>query len=73
LDFLKTREGINYSFREGVYIHFGENGNPELVRRVDLVYFDPDTKDVYLPNGKFNGKRFETLCYATNQTFDQEA
>lgn len=56
LDFLKTREGIDYTYPEGVYIHFGDNGNPESLRPVDLVFFDPDTKDVFLPNGGFNGR-----------------
>jgi tetratricopeptide (TPR) repeat protein len=66
LDFLKTREGMDYTYPEGVYIHFGNNGDPESLRRVDIVFFDPDTKDVFLPNGGFNSKRFEVLCYPTN-------
>lgn len=68
LDFLKTREGMDYTYPEGVYVHFGDNGTPDSLRSVDLIFFDPDTKDVFLPNGGFNGKRFEVLCYSTNST-----
>ena len=73
LDFLKTREGMEYTYPEGVYIHFGDNGDPASLRRVDLVFFDPDTKDVFLPNGGFNGKRFEVLCYSTNNAHHEDA
>lgn len=73
LDFLKTREGMDYIYAEGVYIHFGDNGNPDSLRPVDLVFFDPDTKDIFLPNGGFNGRRFEVICYPTNNTRHEDA
>lgn len=73
LDFLKTREGMDYTYPEGVYIHFGNNGDPGSLRRVDMVFFDPNTKDVFLPNGGFTSKRFEVLCYSTNNKRYEDA
>jgi hypothetical protein len=73
LDFLKTREAMDYTYPEGVYIHFGDNGDSDSLRRVDLVFFDPDNKDIFLPNGGFNGKRFEVLCYSTNNVRHEDA
>jgi tetratricopeptide (TPR) repeat protein len=73
LDFLKTREGMDYTYPEGVYIHFGSDGDRESIRRVDIIFFDPNTKNIFLPNGSFNGKRFEVLCYWTNETKYEDA
>jgi tetratricopeptide (TPR) repeat protein len=73
LDFLKSREGMDYTYHEGVYIHFGTNGDRDSLRRVDVVFFDVDTKDVFLPNGGFNDKRFEVLCYPTNSKRHEDA
>lgn len=45
--------------RDGVYVYFGQ---PRLL---ELLQSDVDASDFLLPNGNFNGKRFELLSYIT--------
>ena len=33
---------------------------------VPLVFYDPDVRDIFLPNGNFKGQSFEALSYVTN-------
>ena len=46
-------------YPDGVYI--AVNGR----RPLDLISYDFGGGTIFLPNGGFNGKRFETICYTT--------
>lgn len=63
-DYLKTTTSSN--FTDGVYISVGE------LRRVDLLYSDPEAMDFFLPNGGFSPKRFEVISYITGTTRDED-
>lgn len=65
LNFLKTREGIPHKLADGVYVHFSDDSSTDALMIVDLVYSDIDAKDFYLPNGSFNGRRFQIISYVT--------
>lgn len=52
---------------DGVYLYLGEP------LRVDVVYSDAEASDFFLPNGAFNGRRFEVLSYVTDSTRDIDA
>ena len=58
---------ITGHFEDGVYVDLGEP------LRVPFVYSNPEATDFFLPNGAFNGRRFEIISYVTNQTRDEEA
>jgi hypothetical protein len=55
------------SLINGVYIYFDR---PTLV---DLVFSDAEANDFYVPNGGFNGKRFEVISYITGGTRLEDA
>ena len=73
LNILKTREGKQYSFREGVYIHFGDEITRESLRITELILSDVDATDFFLPNGGWNGKRYKMLSYITSKTCEADA
>ena len=68
LDFLKTRQGTEYKFGEGVHLHFGTETESETIRSVDLVFSDVDVTDIFLPNGGMKKTNFEALSYRTGET-----
>jgi hypothetical protein len=51
----------------GVYLCFDRPSD------VELITSDADRTDFYVPNGAFNGKRFEMLSYITGQKFEADA
>jgi hypothetical protein len=58
-DFLKREN--SHSFSNGVYLFLGRP------RRVSLIESDPELLDFFFANGGFNGKRFETVCWADRE------
>jgi len=59
-DVLKTgRMAELPNLSDGAYLHLGE---PVLV---ELIRSDQDASDFYLPNGKFNDKKFEMISYVS--------
>lgn len=73
LSILKTVQGKQHSFLEGVYIHFGDEITRESLRITDLIASDVDAKDFFLPNGSWNEKRYEMLSYITGETREADA
>ncbi|MDE2775884.1 MAG: hypothetical protein OXI77_08095 [Chloroflexota bacterium] len=73
LDILKRREGTAYSFAEGAHILFGERISQDTLRSVHLISSDIDSTDYFLPNGGWDGKRFELLSYMTGSTKHKDA
>lgn len=73
LSILKTRQGKQYSFIKGVHILFGDEITKESLRITDLISSDVDAKDFFLPNGGWNGKRYEMLSYITGKTREADA
>lgn len=73
LDILKRREGTAYSFAEGVHILFGERISQDTLRSVHLISSDIDSSDYFLPNGGWDGKRYELLSYITDKTRHNDA
>ena len=59
-DDLRSRDDI--ALASGVYIAWSK------LRRVELIYSDPDATDYYLPNGAFGGGRYEVMSYAQGVT-----
>ena len=68
LSILKTIQGKQHNFSEGVYIHFDDEITRESLRITDLISSDVDAKDFFLPNGGWNEKRYEMLSYITGET-----
>jgi hypothetical protein len=54
------KKATSASYRNGVYIHFG---NPRLV---PLIESDADFEDFYFANGGLTAKKYECLSYATD-------
>lgn len=52
---------------DGVHVWFGEP------LRIELLHSDAEATNFYLPNGNFNGKRFELISYITDQARDEDA
>lgn len=59
---VKTDEQL----RNGVYLFL------EQPVRVNLVFSDPDLRDIALPNGKYSQNTFDVLSYATNNTVRED-
>lgn len=58
---LKSRAPNTWgALQDGAYIFLGKP------LRVELLFTDADLADLYLPNGNFKAKSFETLSYLTN-------
>jgi hypothetical protein len=51
----------------GVYIYF------DRPTAVDLIFSDAEASDFYVPNGGFNGKRFEVISYISGDTRFEDA
>ena len=73
LSILKTIQGKQHNFSEGVYIHFDDEITRESLRITDLISSDVDAKDFFLPNGGWNEKRYELLSYITGETREGDA
>ncbi len=56
---LKSNDGKNKNYDEGVYIYYNR---PILI---ELIKSDSDITDFYFPNGGFNSKKHEVLSYVT--------
>jgi hypothetical protein len=65
LESLKPDRPVNLP--DGVYIYF-DRPTP-----LELVFSDVDATDFFVPNGGFNGKRFEVISYITGQTRMEDA
>src|ERR1700688_2084847 len=59
-DSLKSDRSVNLP--NGVYVYF-DRPTP-----LDLVFSDAEASDFLVPNGGFNGRRFEVISYITGQT-----
>lgn len=64
-DSKKLTKHVN--FENGIYAFL------DAYRRVELVQSDPEASDFWLPNGAFNGKRFELISYVSGSTAKAEA
>src|SRR5207248_1046027 len=65
--FVHLKSTTTAQLEDGVYVDFGEP------LRVPFLYSNPEATDFFLPNGAFNGRRFEIISYVTNQTRDEDA
>jgi hypothetical protein len=65
--FDELRKNTNYSYQNGVYIHWG------IPKLIPLIESDPDLTDFYFANGSFSGKKFELLSYSTNNKRNGDA
>ncbi len=68
LRILQTKEGTQFNFPEGVYIHFGDQIDRDSLRIAKLIHSNVDASDFYVPNGGWNEKRFEMRSFITNDT-----
>jgi hypothetical protein len=64
-DRLKSNASINLD--DGVYVYFDD------FTRVELIFSDPEASEFFLPNGAFNGKRFELISYLSGNTSEAGA
>lgn len=64
---LKGRSSQDTAYVDGVYLYLDR---PALV---ELMMSDADLSDFYLPNGNFNGKRFELISYHSGDTKESDA
>ena len=64
-DPLKSKTSANYE--DGVYVYFDD------CTKVELVISDPESSDIFLPNGAFNGKRFELISYISGNKSEADA
>ena len=53
-------------FTSGVYLYL------DVPVRLNLIYSDPDLRDIALPNGNYHNASFETLSYITNDDSRQD-
>jgi hypothetical protein len=56
-EFDKLRQEPSAGLSDGVYLFAGG------IRRVELIFSNPDADDFFLPNGNFRDNRFELLSY----------
>jgi len=67
-DYLKTSKSNSLThLPDGVYVYLDQPV------RVELIESSVDAIDFYLPNGGFNGKRYEILSYITGETLELDA
>lgn len=55
--------GMREEYTEGIYIYWGKPVCISLLKPVDQ-----SVSDFYLPNGGWNNKKYELLCYTTGST-----
>lgn len=60
--FQPFRSRSDLSLTDGVYLA------TDVPREVPLAYYDPDSNDLFVPNGSFSDKSFEILSYFTGDT-----
>ncbi len=65
-DYLRKTRGERLS--DGVYMHLDGSG----FVNVPLVFSDSDLSDIWLPNGKYQKKKFESLSYVTNDRRERD-
>ena len=53
----------------GVFFRLNDQAHPI---HVPLIFFDSDSNDIFLPNEKLTGKKFETLSYFTGKRLSQD-
>lgn len=58
---------------DGIYIHLNTQNKVGRQVYLPLVFFDPDTRDIFLPNGNHRGHTFEILSYVTNGVKRQDS
>lgn len=58
----------NY-IKDGVYVVLEK----EKIIYIDLIDTDIDLNDFFLPNGRFNDKKYETLSYITGNTIERDS
>lgn len=64
---MKARSSQDTAYVDGVYLYLDR---PALV---ELMVSDADLRDFYLPNGNFNGERFELISYHSGDTKESDA
>lgn len=64
-DRLKSTASANLD--NGVYVYF------DHFTKVELIFSDPEASDFLLPNGAFNGKRFELISYLSGNMSEADA
>lgn len=64
---LKARSSQDTAYGDGVYVYL------DRPVPVELMVSDADLSDFYLPNGNFNGKRFELISYHSGDTREGDA
>ncbi len=64
-DLKKSSTSVN--LEDGVYVWF------DAYTRVEMIYSDPEKSDFFIPNGAFNGKRFELISYLSGDRSEAEA
>ncbi len=67
LQFESLKSDRSVSLPDGVYIYF-DRPTP-----LELVFSDMDATDFFVPNGGFNGKRFEVISYITGHIRTEDA
>lgn len=63
----KAKSSHETAHENGVYVYFNQPA------RVELITSDADVRNFYLPNGNFNGKRFEMISYDSGDTIEGDA
>lgn len=59
--FDKLKRTAGYNYEDGVYCF------TDTIRKVNLLYSDPELTNFFLPNGNFRDKTFETISYIDDQ------
>ena len=64
--FDKFKRAHDIRLPDGVYVDLSSGNHTDQFVKVPLVFTDPDVLDIFLPNGNFKNRQFETLSYTTN-------
>ena len=64
-DQLKSTSSSN--LENGVYVYFDD------FAKVELIYSDAEASEFLVPNGAFNGKRFQTISYLSGNKSEADA
>jgi hypothetical protein len=65
--FESLKSSTEYAYEDGIYMWL------DAARKITLVSSDEDLRDFYLPNGGYNEKTYELLCYVTDRRITAEA